>query len=122
MSVLTDFLQYQDNLPSLELVQQVKQDDLTISSYRFYSQKWPIHPSPAIPSTNWVHNLILYIPATLEHKQVLLYVGGGYNADKEGHASWAAPYEKMNFANNKYLFTRFPNVTVTVRIVLKFLQ
>ena len=30
--------------------------------------------------------------------------------------------KKMNFAKNKYFFTRFPNVTVTVRIVLKFLR
>jgi PhoPQ-activated pathogenicity-related protein len=97
-NVLTEFINYDDQAYSYKLESQSIDKSLTVYHYKFHSQRWPIHEVPTVPSTIWVHNLIIYVPKILKHNQVLLCVGGGYNANKEGQEDWLQPKELFDFA------------------------
>ncbi|AZL15761.1 PhoPQ-activated protein PqaA family protein [Rickettsiales endosymbiont of Stachyamoeba lipophora] len=96
-SILTNFINYNDNSFKYEFEYQNKTEEIELSRYRLHSQRWPLNPESTIPTTEWVHKLDLYIPPSIEYKQVLLYISAGYTADKEGKEKFISPGENFNY-------------------------
>jgi len=96
--VLSCFIRHNDGVNSFQLLSTQKENDITIETYVFESQKWPIEENKDIPTTVWKHKLVLYTPDKLSHNTALLYVGGGYVRNAEGKdQDFIASKEHLDF-------------------------
>ena len=99
--VLSSFMQHEDGAFRYQLLSQEEDParSLNVETYQMDSQKWPVFEDADIPTTVWSHRLRLFIPRGTRNANVLLYVGGGYNRDKEGKTeSFDAPKEQLDYA------------------------
>lgn len=96
--VLSSFIKFNDNTFQYSLHSKKSSGSISIDTYVFNSQKWPLDKHRDIPSTIWKHKLVLYIPSKIEYSKVLLYVAGGQTYDDDGvELNFAPPKEFMDY-------------------------
>jgi PhoPQ-activated pathogenicity-related protein len=97
--VMRCFVNHQDRAYKYEIIDQQDDDNISIKTYILDSQIWPIKPDDEIPTTTWQHKLIVYTPKKVVSNKALLYIGGGYNINKDGEQEFSPIKDSLDFAN-----------------------
>ena len=120
--VLGCFIKHEDHSYKYEYLPEESShsDKFDVKTYLLHSQTWPIEENSEIQTTVWKHKLVLYVPHEVGYKQALLYVGGGYNRNKEGKETFDKPKENLDYA--KIALTNEAPVVVIEDVPNQFLS